>query len=509
MEENSNTPQDWAEKPFFPTGKKELAFGICAAVIALLAANSVLYGGFRLGFAVGSVCCVLASAGYLLRSGCRLTPYSGALLALSMAIAAAFGYSSDGFVKFVMLFFLLFGSNLGLCLLAKQNLRDPGTAASLADAFRAGFSLGMGKLSPALEGLRRCFRHGGSAGRKGGAVALGLLIALPVLAILVPLLVRADAAFDGLMGLLPKFSMAQLFNTLLAGTCFAAWLYIRGTALRHNPKQPPKEKSQGKGANRLTVDTVLGMVCFVYFLYLLSQTAYFAGGFSQILPQGYTMAGYARRGFFEMALLTGVNLCIISVAAKSLRRERVPVSTRLLCAFIGLVTLFLVVTASAKMFLYIGAFGLTRLRILTQAVMLWLGLTTLLVTVRLFLPRFGYMKAAALCAMVIGTALIWADVDTQVARHNVNAYLSGEMQTVDVVYLQILGDGAVPYLAKLRDEAPDAEVARQAGEALEEIAMWRGQWTEDFRGWSYLSGKAEDILRQYRPETGELSTDSR
>ncbi len=504
MEETQNQrPQ----KPFFPTGGKECAFGCGIALFAMLLVNSILFSGFHLGFAISSIGCTVCTWGYLLSCGCRLTPYTGALLVCSLAISAAYGYSGDGFVKFVLFFFWLMGNNLGLCLLAGQNKRSSGKAGSLADGFRALFSLGIGKLSPTVEGLRRCFRLSGTAGQKSGAVALGLLIALPLLVVVIPLLISADAAFDGLMAQLPQIPVQELILTLLAGSFWALVLYTRGVALRHSRKETPTPDIPRKGANLLTVNTVLGVMCFIYFLYLLSQSAYFLGGFSQILPEGYTVAGYARRGFFEMAALTGVNLCVISVSTSLLRREKIPMSSRLLCLFIGCVSLFLTVTAGAKMYLYVSAYGLTRLRILTVAIILWLALTTVLVTVRLFLPKFGYMKGVMLAAMVIGILLIWTDVDRQVARYNVHAYLSGSAETVDVRYLSVaLGDGAVPYLAELAEKAPEAEVAEEAAEALKSIAHYRVTWTEDFRGWSCLSQQAEDILKDYNtPQNKETA----
>lgn len=502
MEENQ-----YPKKAFFPTGKKECAFGLGIAVFALLLVNSVLFSGFHLGFAIGSIGCMVCTWGYLLSCGCRLTPYTAALLVCSLAISAAYGYSGDGFVKFVLFFFWLMGNNLGLCLLAKQNRRSSGKASSLADGFRGLFSMGLGKLSPAMEGLRLCFRRSGTAGQKGGSVMLGLLIALPILVVVIPLLISADAAFDGLMALLPKIPVRELLLTLLFGSLGAVFLYTRGVALRHAPKEAPIAAPPRKGANLLTVNTVLSVMCFVYFLYLLSQSAYFLGGFSKILPEGYTLAKYARRGFFEMAALTGVNLCVISVATSLLHREKVPMSSRLLCLFIGLVSLFLTVTAGAKMYLYVSGYGLSRMRLLTSAIILWLAVTTVLVTVRLFLPKFGYMKGVMLAAMVIGTLLIWTDVDRQVARYNVHAYLSGDTQTVDVDYLYImLGDGAVPYLAELAEKAPEAEVAEEAAEALKATAYYRDTWTEDFRGWSSLSQQAEDILKEYvKPQSKEES----
>ena len=100
----------------------------------------------------------------------------------------------------------------------------------------------------------------------------------------------------------------------------------------------------------MTVNTVLIAVSVVYVVYLISQLAYFSGGFSGILPEGYTFAEYARRGFFEMAWICAINLLIMCLAVGlcSKKADRTPIVSRLLCLFIGLVTLFLVVAASAK-----------------------------------------------------------------------------------------------------------------------------------------------------------------
>ena len=39
------------------------------------------------------------------------------------------------------------------------------------------------------------------------------------------------------------------------------------------------------------------------------------------------------------------------------------------------------------------------------------------------------MKGAVICALILGCVTFWADVDTQVARYNVRAYQSGQLET--------------------------------------------------------------------------------
>ena len=484
--EETNLPREYA------TGKKELFFGLGILLSAMALCNFIVFGGFNLGFAIAGCLCILCCAGYLLGKGCKPGLYPCAILSLCLVITAAFARSDDGFVKFVMFCFLTAGTCLGLCLLAGKQRRNPGSPASLWDIFFAAFRLGFGELSPAFRGLRTALRRSGPAGQKSTAILVGLAIALPLLCIMVPLLMFADAAFEGLMDLLPEFSVAELFVTVLFGGMLACILYTMGVALVQYEATEPQEKKSGRGLASLTVNTVLIAVCVVYVAYLLSQLAYFAGGFSGILPQGYTLAQYARRGFFEIAWLCAINLGIIALSlVLNRQKDPAPRSTRLLCLFIALVTLFLVATASAKMFLYIESYGLTRLRVLTQVVLLFLGLITGLVAVRLFVPKLPYMKTVVLAGLLLGALVIWVDVDSFVAKYNVDAYLSGELETVDVSHLSVLGDGAIPHIYRLAQEAPDKEIAHQADATLAR------HWTQDpgdFRGWNYANQVATEYL---------------
>ncbi|MBQ6840306.1 MAG: DUF4173 domain-containing protein [Oscillospiraceae bacterium] len=487
MEENkqpqyfSPVPPAVPKKPeTFPAGKQEIVLGFLILICSWFFFNSIYFGGFNIGAAVGLGGIILISTAYLLLKGHRLTIYTGTLLALDLVICGSFARSDDSFVKFIMVCFLIVSVNLGLCLLAGQNHRCPGGFSSVLDIPRTVFMLGVAKLDPSVRGLFQSLRSSGSAGKKGGAVLLGLVIAFPLLLILIPLLTSADAAFDALLSKLPEIDLEEILVTLIFGTLLAVFFFVRATALQHAKKEDPAPQRR-KGISAITVNTVLVAIAVVYGVYLVSQLAYFSGGFSGILPEDFTVAQYARRGFFEMAWLCAINLAIIALSVGLVRGDA-PKATRLICLFIGIVTVFLAVSASAKMFLYIGSFGLTRLRVLTQVIIFWLGLTTVLVCIWLFAPKLSYMKIALILALAMGAAVAWADVDTVVARYNVKAYQTGKLETVDVEYLDSLGHGAVPYIAQLQAD-PDPEVANAA-----KWAMSRGYYiNEDLRAWNYVN----------------------
>ena len=490
-------------KNWLDAGNRELIFLLLALVFGLFTANMVIFGGFALGFAIGSVLCTALSWAYLHRSGCRGNGYTAALLILSVIIAAGFGWSADSFVKGWLFLFLIAGVNLAFCLMAGRNRFTPGSARSLLDAART-WSLGLERMGMAGRGLKVAFRSGGALTQRSGAVLAGLGIAVPALALVIPLLISSDAAFEGLVDLLPDFDLFEIVATAVAGGLLALFTYARALALSQDDLPAPSGR-EPKRLQVLTMNTALGAVCAVYLAYLFSQLAYFVGGFSGILPEGFTRAEYARRGFFEMTCLAGINLALMTFGVGKVRREtRAPGSTRALCLFLGLVTEFLAVSSAAKMVMYIGSFGLTRLRVLTMVIMVFLGITTALICVWLYVPKLQYMKSVMLLALAIGAAVLWVDVDTQVAKYNVDHYLSGDLDIVDTYYLSTLGPGAVAHMERLTD--CDDPIVRTMSTAY--LRTWELYRPDDFRSMTCIEEKALEILEAWRPKEAAEVTDT-
>ena len=486
MDENKNA------SPYFPTGKKELCLCGIVLLLSVLLADFLICGGLNLGFALTAAGLVITAWIYLLRSGCRPTGYSTALLLMSLVICGSFVRSSDFFVKFIMLCFLGLSVCLGLSLQGSQNRWDPKGFLSLLDVPRTFFGFGLAQMSSAFGGLNEARKHSGRSGKQRMAVATGLALAVPILLILIPLLIRADAAFEGLLDLLPRIRFQEPFRAIVLGFPLACIVYTMAVALKHRPQDITPTASPA-GLNPVTVNTALGTVCAVYLCYLFSQLAYFSGGLSGILPAEFTMAQYARRGFFEMAWLSAINLGLMTAAVGLVARKdgQAPLSTRCLAMFIGIVTLFFVVTASAKMGMYIASYGLTRLRVLTEVIMVFIGLTVIFVGIWLFVPKLPYMKAVLLTALILGASVAWADVDTLVAAYNVRAYQTGALLRPDIGYLSSLSDGVVPYLEELTHDK-DPNVATEAERALHYYENHKD--IPDFRGINIAGLLAEEIL---------------
>ena len=104
------------------------------------------------------------------------------------------------------------------------------------------------------------------------------------------------------------------------------------------------------------------------------------------------------------------------------------------------------------MVLYINRFGLTRLRLLTSAFMIFLGIVFIVLILRVFITKLPYMRPVVLAAAIIVMLVGFADVDATIARYNIYAYQSGKLSSIDVEELMHLDDSAVPYMIDLLDD---------------------------------------------------------
>ena len=479
----------------YPTGKGELGFALWTLVFSLCAVNGLFYGGGALLLGLSALALLAGSAIYLRRRGHRFGWYETSILILCGLLALGFLLNSCSVMPVAFLL-LITVPGLSFCIAAGQNRRNPGGVQSLLDSPRAAFALGVGNLGSTARGFKDAFRRSGRIGRVTGAVGLGLLVSVPVVAVMTGQLISADAAFEGMLDLLPEFHLDEAITTAVWGAALAVLLYSRGVALHHHPKSDTAPRPI-RGIDPLTVNTILIAVCGLYLAYLASQLAYFVGGFSGILPEDFTLAEYARRGFFEMGRLCAINLTVMALGIGLVRKEgRGHKLTRWLCLFIGFVTLFLVAAASAKMLLYIGSYGLTVRRVATEVFMLWLAVTTVLVCVWLFRPSLPYMKVSTVVGLALCAGLFLGDLDGRVAQYNVRAYQSGKLETVDVNYLGELRYGAVPYLEELTQDA-DEKVALAATLELRDFPY---DDDADWRSWNLTEAQAMAILVKYQPQ---------
>lgn len=109
---------------------------------------------------------------------------------------------------------------------------------------------------------------------------------------------------------------------------------------------------------------VLGIFTAVYLAFFALQAGYLFGAFSRTLPEGYTVAEYARQGFFSLCRVMAVNFALLWLVTRSgALQASLHQPTRILCTALLAESLLLAVIAASKLALYIDCFGFTPRRL--------------------------------------------------------------------------------------------------------------------------------------------------
>ena len=291
-------------------------------------------------------------------------------------------------------------------------------------------------------------------------VLVTVLAAIPLLFILISILSSSDPVFrDVFKPLIDWLSSLQisevigkiiLFLFLMPFTASAVWSYrdsvmvTSSTGVTTSAKVPLIPS--------VSAITVLAMVNAVYLLYAGVQFAYLFGAFGGNLPDGLTPAEYARQGFFELAFISCINVVLLLLSIRmTLRNGKSGTVIRCLATSLLALSSVQLVSAMLRMRLYVRAFGYTQLRYFVSAFMILIAVYFIFLLVREFVsafPLFRCMIFAGAAALVI---LNYTVPDAQIARYNIEHYLSGDLKTLDIDYiiLNLSADGKyILYLNK-------------------------------------------------------------
>lgn len=285
------------------------------------------------------------------------------------------------------------------------------------------------------------------------AAIIGIVCAVPVLLIVIPLLVKSDAAFESIAGtfsasiekILAKISNNRSFNEFIDDNIFAfiptvfiaPYIFSVMFSFRHGVSNEAN-KDTSKSYAKLRVGSpalfagFLGVICLVYVIYILSQAVYIFGAFGGKLPEGVelSVSEYARRGFFELAGVAAVNLVLIAVTVLFGRRDEggnfkliIKIFDLFLCAF----NILLSVVSISKIVLYMNKMGLTHKRIYVLIIDILMIIAFLCIAARIFKKEFPYMRVITAAVCVAITVLSLVGIDRIIAEHNTEKFLNGKL----------------------------------------------------------------------------------
>ena len=494
-----------------------------AALLGILADPLLRDGPWGLGLLVWMVAFATVAIVLVRRSERELSHESRIWLALAVLFAAGLSWRDADLLRFFDVLAML----TALVLLAMSLDAIPVAGLALArvrDLIRAGFgtgvdvALGVVPLLMRDAELHTALRQSndGSIGRIGRA----LVITAPILLVFTLLLTHADPIFGSIFTF-PDIDLdVVLSHIVLAG--FFAWV-VAGWLRRSLLAQPSGAGAPTTplpltlGATDITL--ALGALNVLFAAFVVVQIGWLFGGEMLVLrTTGLSYAEYARRGFFELTCVAGLLLPVL-LGARALIQTSDARTLRLYRRLaVPLVVLLgaIMVSAFARMRLYVHYYGISTDRLYATAFMIWLAIVFVWLawTVLRYRPRTFALGLVASGFVVLFTLNV-LNPDALVARANLARADVGRAGAAgpDLRYVASLGGDAIPMLVSaLTAPAVTADTAAASDRCATAnflIEQWSGErrarmarhWTQ----WNVARSRATRAVQAHEAELRRIS----
>lgn len=365
-------------------------------------------------------------------------------------------------------------------------------------------------LSNFSEPIRDTFAHLFPKSQEGKApigkgILLGLVIGVPVLAVILGLLTSADMVFSYYVG---RVLDGISFGKIIAHSILILMVFFYLTGFLHSfhqkrkaaaaaleapeaPEAPvPAEAALAKpyGVNPVMVITLLTLLDVVYILFSIVQFSFLYGGEHHTLPVSYSYSHYAREGFFQLLLVTVINLWMILMTFKLTNREWSGLFTAIkaLCSLMVAFTLNMLFSSYFKVTLYSAFCGMTYRRFFVP-VFIAMMLISLLVTLAWIWKenKIPLIKCYIVTALLFYLGLNFVEPDQRIIQYNVKFY--AETKKVDMTFMAHMSYDTLPVLLKFVQDNPEV-----TGKYLEQAKQDTMFYSEEPLG-AYLARVKEEL----------------
>lgn len=345
-----------------------------------------------------------------------------------------------------------------------------------------------------------------NTGRSAGfKVLIGLAISVPLLLILFPLLSSADMVFGRLADKLPDLFKNINLGEIIAKIIIAIVIFLLSFSylwsLGHKERiadsvmngMTPKTPEQKRRWDPIIITTVTVTVDILYVIFVAIQFAYLFGSFG--LPEGFTYAEYARSGFFELILVSLLNIAFLAATLTYTQNGSagIDIALRLFNSVMIGCTIVMLVSAYYRMTLYEEAYGFTFLRIMTTAFMFFLLALFIITFARVWIDGLPLLKPYIAAAVVAFTVVNYINVDEMIAKNNIERYYN--TKKIDMEYFRSLSGSVTDDLITLA-KADDKNVSARAAEMLAQRKDALNRLNRDWQSFNLTNYLAQKDLEK-------------
>lgn len=264
-----------------------------------------------------------------------------------------------------------------------------------------------------------------------------IILTIVVLIVIIALLASADLIFKSIFSSISSF-VSNVLDKIFSSTfiykliyTFIIFIIISGMFYSIVNVKLKKYEVKNIKLENLTVKMILISLNVIYLIFCFIQIKSL---FLKDIPSNYIYSSYAREGFFQLLVVSIINILLILISKKSSSGDKFITNNTFIMIVFNSIIVF---SSFYRMYLYELQYGYTSLRLLVYCF--------LVLEIILFIPTilFIFDKKFDLMKVYFNIFIIWyviinfMNFDYIISYNNVNRYLNGRVSEAkfDVSYL--------------------------------------------------------------------------
>ncbi len=335
---------------------------------------------------------------------------------------------------------------------------------------------------------------------KNSSIVKAILLTIPIAFLVILLLSTADEVFgkifidifNKIIAFFSNFNLGGIVGRIIFIIC----LFIYFSAFFDNLVSRYEETKEDLEGNlnlndNTTVKLLLGVLNLIYIFFCFIQIKSL---FMKVNVEDYSY--YARKGFFQLMLVSFINFIIILVA-KNYKKSKNSKYINVMSLIMIVCTFIILLSAAFRMRMYESAYGYTLLRLLVYVALFTESILLIPTIIYVVDKPINLVKSYFTIILVVYVCLNYANLDNIIMKNNVDRYF--EISSIDLPYLKrnTGTDGIKQIKRILETEAKNEEQAQIQIKVREYIKQVHDEISPmDFRDFNISKYRVEkmDIL---------------
>ena len=327
------------------------------------------------------------------------------------------------------------------------------------------------------------------------------IIILPIILVVLWLLASADMVFehaiDGIFQIIRDFFngfldgsfVRRIIRIIIVFFVISAMIYF----LIYDYSVHSREENKLDNKKR-DVDTIKMLFIILNIIYVVFDFIQIKSLMLHSVSEEIHYASYARQGFFQLMIVSVINLTLILVSKKYMvntNSKQGKFLKIMSLVMVGL-TFIIIMSSFLRMNLYEQQYGYTLLRLLVYISLITEVILMVPTIIYIIKPKYNVMVAYIVIILGVYVLINYINVDKMIVVRNVERYCDKE--DIDLAYLMNNGTDNLEVLVDFYDEIDDEEIKGDLEEYFSEIEIEMN----GFQEYNISKDKGRELLEKYQ-----------